>query len=116
MTTTNEEPNLVTAAEAAGRLGVKTRTFHMWRHRADRGGGPIPVPEPADHVGPIPRFDWEAILRWSGKTGHIRNAVTLQEYRDRFGEEPLPPRAGGTLPSNKPQRRRRGAFNPKRVV
>lgn len=52
-------------AEIAKRLGVKSQTANMWRHRSR-------LPEPAGTVSGTPWWDWAEIEKWARATGRER--------------------------------------------
>lgn len=85
-------PDPVGAAEAAERLGVKLRTFHMWAFRG--------IQPAADYgaVNGTRAWEWVTILRWAGERGLIESADARAEYEARFLAPATPRRLGGPLP------------------
>lgn len=56
------------------------------------------MPEPTyEQVNNAPAWEWLAVFRWAGLTGHVSTEESIQAYREAFGEDPLPWRAGGLL-------------------
>lgn len=84
----------VGAKEIGARLGVNTRTVHMWKHR-----DLMPAPD-LPRINGNDAWEWATVLRWAGITGRLRTRELAAQYETAFGEPPTPPRAGGRPPQS----------------